>query len=175
MANVGQELASVPFDEMIIAMGTAIAEAQFELDRLSARNLIMMSGLDKNDKVDFNGQQLSLLELGFVPTFYQFVDTLIEVKMVVKMSQTRESSRATSQSSSKVTLRRKSGWFSSSSKTSISASTTTVDAKYSSKYNFSAEGSSLMRTKLVPIPPPAILQERINRMIEEELAQEASS
>ena len=33
------------------------------------------------------------------------------------------------------------------------ARTTTVDASYSSKYNYSAEGSSLLRTRLVPVPP----------------------
>jgi hypothetical protein len=39
--------------------------------------------------------------------------------------------------------------------------TTQVDATYSSKYSYSAEGASLLRTKLVPVPPPAILEERI--------------
>ncbi len=40
-----------------------------------------------------------------------------------------------------------------------------VSASYSAKYQYSAEGSSLMRTKLVPVPPPAILEERIRAMI----------
>ena len=37
----------------------------------------------------------------------------------------------------------------------------TVTAHYTGKYNYSVEGSSLLRTKLVPVPPPAILEERI--------------
>ena len=40
-----------------------------------------------------------------------------------------------------------------------------VSASFSSKYQYSAEGSSLMRTKLVPIPPPALLEERIRALI----------
>ena len=48
-----------------------------------------------------------------------------------------------------------------------SVSSTPVDATYSSKYSYSAEGSSLLRTKLTPIPPPAILEERIRQQLEE--------
>ena len=47
-----------------------------------------------------------------------------------------------------------------------SVTTTPVDATYSAKYNYSAEGSSLLRTKLAPVPPPTILEERIRRLIE---------
>ena len=42
----------------------------------------------------------------------------------------------------------------------------TVSAAFASKYQYSAEGSSLLRTKLVPVPPPAILQERMRRLAE---------
>ena len=44
--------------------------------------------------------------------------------------------------------------------------TSTVNSTYSSKYSYSEEGSSLLRTKLVPIPPPAILEERIRALME---------
>jgi hypothetical protein len=43
---------------------------------------------------------------------------------------------------------------------------TAVSAAFASKYQYSAEGSSLLRTKLVPVPPPAILQERMRRLAE---------
>jgi len=48
------------------------------------------------------------------------------------------------------------------------ATTSQVDATYSAKYSYSAEGSSLLRTKLVPLPPPPILEERIRRLLDEE-------
>lgn len=47
-----------------------------------------------------------------------------------------------------------------------SVQTTQVDATYSSKYSYSAEGASLLRTKLVPVPPPAILEERIRGFVD---------
>jgi hypothetical protein len=46
--------------------------------------------------------------------------------------------------------------------------TTTVDATYSSKYNYSAEGASLLRCNLLPIPAPATFEERVRAMIENE-------
>jgi hypothetical protein len=44
--------------------------------------------------------------------------------------------------------------------------TTSVSASYASKYSYNAEGSSLLRTKLVVVPPPTILEERIRRMVD---------
>ena len=41
---------------------------------------------------------------------------------------------------------------------------TPIDATYSTKFNYAVEGSSLFRTKLVPVPPPAILEQRITRV-----------
>src|SRR6185503_11267902 len=99
MATIGQELLDVPFPQMLKSMGLAIAQAQFELDNTSLRLARMMAGEeydvpdptpdnpDKTKKtralVTFDGQQLSLMELGFTPTFYQFVDTIIEVKVSI--------------------------------------------------------------------------------------------
>jgi hypothetical protein len=47
-------------------------------------------------------------------------------------------------------------------------STSQVDASYSAKYSYSAEGASLLRTKLAPVPPPPVLEERVRRMMEED-------
>ena len=63
--------------------------------------------------------------------------------------------------------------FSSKTKTTPIVQTQQVDATYTSKYSYSAEGSSLLRTKLVPVPPPAILEERIRALIELDEAKKA--
>ncbi len=111
--------------------------------------------------------RVSMLELGFSPTFYQFVDTIIEVKISIKYTQ-----------EGSVTRNSASGGFSSSGRTqglrglifggrrSTTVTTSHVNASYSQKFSYSAEGSSLLRTKLVPIPPPAILEERIRAQME---------
>ncbi|MCL1487204.1 MAG: hypothetical protein MH186_04330 [Marinobacter sp.] len=122
--------------------------------------------------------RLSMMELGFTPTFYQFIDTIIEVKIAIKMTRTRESSRTLTEasrdsSSSSAGSKRGGGVFSlfggkrsSSYAGKSSVQTTQVDATYSSKYSYSAEGASLLRTKLVPVPPPAILEERIRGFVD---------
>ena len=180
MATIGQELLDVPFPEMIKSMGMAIAQAQFELDNTSLRLARMMAGEgyevpDPTESdpartktvfalVKFDNKDLSLMELGFTPTFYQFVDTIIEVKVSISMS--REAQAAFSTTT--VAAEMEGGHAIFYAKTAAKVST--VSASYASKYQYSAEGSSLMRTKLVPVPPPAILEERIRQMIEKETA-----
>ena len=41
----------------------------------------------------FDGEELSMMELGFSPTFYQFIDTIIEVKIAIKMTREYTSER----------------------------------------------------------------------------------
>lgn len=129
--------------------------------------------------------RLSMMELGFTPTFYQFVDTIIEVKIAIKMTRTREYSRTTSNATTETDRagqqsRRGGIWslFSGRSGNTYSRSsrvqTAQVDATYAAKYSYSAEGASLLRTKLAPVPPPAILEERIRGFMEiEEAARRA--
>ncbi len=179
--SVGQDLLNVPFAEMVKKLGVGIAEAQFALDEVSLRLAQMMSGEyevevpDEEDPtkttvekrtayVTFDGQQLSMLELGFTPNFYQFVDTIIEVKMSISMSTESEYSRKSSTS----TVSAFGGGFAFFGGGKVR--TTSVSASFASKYQYSAEGSSLLRTKLVPIPPPQILEERIRAIVEREAA-----
>jgi hypothetical protein len=111
-------------------------------------------------------QKMSMLELGFTPTFYQFVDTIIEVKIAIKYTQESSSEVSVATQNRNVSRNLRIGFRKAKSGTSIS--TSQVNATYSQKYSYSAEGSSLLRTKLVPIPPPAILEERIRKMLEME-------
>ncbi len=179
MASIGQELLNVPFGEMVQSLGMAIAEAQHALDMNSVQMAQMMSGsryIDTDEegkevvregvKINFGGRSLSLLELGFTPTFYQFVDTIIEVKISISMSS--EDSRSTKTNETNVSASAKMGWGRASTK----VHSTSVSASYASKNSYSAEGASLIRTKLVPIPPPAILEQRIKKLMEERQASE---
>ncbi len=150
MSSVGEQLLDVPIDEMIKSMAVGIAEAQYNLDKTCIKIAQMMSGTDEDDKIDFGNNTYSLLELGFTPTFYQFVDTLIEVKMSITMTRAQSY-----KSSSKVKWKYK----------AVGAS---VNADYANRYSYSVEGSSVLRTKLVPVPAPSILEERIRAIIEEE-------
>jgi hypothetical protein len=206
---IGQDLLNVPMGDMIRQMALAIADAQIQLDESSMQVAEMMSGTalerdqDGNPILDGNGDiqkvdtriffgreydedaqkmkpvKASMMELGFTPTFYQFIDTIIEVKIAIKMTREIDRSRTTSTNDRNGSnSSSKSGVFkrifgNNNKSSSYSARTTTVDATYSSKYSYSAEGSSLLRTKLTPVPPPAILEERIRDQIDAEETTEA--
>lgn len=117
------------------------------------------------ERVLFLPQRLSMLELGFSPTFYQFVDTIIKVSIEIKF--TREGSSSYSyKRDSKSTTRSASFSWRRGIKTNKTVTTSQVNAGFSQKYSYSAEGSSLLQTKLVPIPPPAILEQRIQQQME---------
>ncbi len=189
---IGQDLLNVPMGDMISQMALAIAEAQLALDESGIRQAELMSGrvvlrdedghfvdTDGNqsnephfhDSLVFfgyhkNGQEyvaerVSMMELGFTPTFYQFIDTVIEVKIAIKMTEASETIRKHkgTQRSSRFSADRYGFHY--------STTVTPVDATYASKYSYSAEGSSLLRTKLAPVPPPAVLEERVRMLLEQ--------
>ncbi len=173
--SVGTELLAVPFPEMIQRLGVGVAEAQLQLDLVSLRIARLMAGYDeaeekKDPPGDGNksktylirfgdGQEYSLMELGFTPTFYQFVDTVIELKMSISMQTEVEQ---TSQSSSSVAA---GGAFWTPFGGGGAVKASSVSASFAAKYQYSAEGSSMMRTKLVPIPAPAIFEERVRDLL----------
>ncbi len=119
--------------------------------------------------------RVSMLELGFTPSFYQFVDTIIEVKISIKITRTREYSVDRSRKTTRDTRTRRGGGifgaiFGGKKTKTNTVSTSQVDASYSSRYSYTAEGASLLRTKLAPVPPPPILEERIREVMEQESA-----
>jgi hypothetical protein len=118
--------------------------------------------------------RLSMLELGFAPVFYQFVDTIIEVKISISISQSSESTVSTTTESKGAQTGFSIRPFRGKASLSRTVSTSQVNATYSSKYSYSAEGSSLLRTKLVPLPAPSILEQRIQAQMEAEAQRRAA-
>ena len=163
MPNVGQELLSVPFPEMVLKLASAIAEGQYKLDQISTQVAKFMG--DKEvapvylpDLTDPEGKReivTSLIGAGFQPTFYQFTDTIIEVKMAISMNRTTEA---------KASVTAKGGW---------GPYSVSVTASYSSKYSYSVEGSSLLRTKITPLPPNAFMEKILDmkaQMLQQQFA-----
>ena len=84
--NVGQKLLEAPVPQLIESMAKSIAQAQFELDATSVRIATKLADqrITLNDS-DGKPVEKSLIELGFMPTFYQFQETTIEIKMTITM------------------------------------------------------------------------------------------
>lgn len=153
MGNITRELVNAPLPEMVKSLGIGIAQAQRALDRVSmdlAKELV-------DTKVELGDTEYSLLALGFTPTFYQYTDTILEVKMSFSMTKSREFGVSTS--------------VSAGVNVGIVSATASVSASYAQKYQYSAEGSSLLRTKLVAVPNPPVFEQRLRALIDTELEQ----
>jgi hypothetical protein len=107
---------------------------------------------------------LSLMELGFAPTFYQFVDTVIEVKLALRLNKVVQPiDPATGSPGSGGEA---SGFPGRSAQVILSS--TPIDGAYAAGYGFNVELASVFRTKLVPVPPPPTLEARLRDLVQKE-------
>ena len=90
------EIPSTSFADLIRMLAEGIADAQLSLDRASAEMLAELAStrvdvvrnitetIDENGNISYKAaepQSVSLLELGMLPTFYQFSQATVEVAM----------------------------------------------------------------------------------------------
>lgn len=83
----GRQLASMPIDKMIGNLGIGIAKAQSDLDQNSINTAVKLGETYLNlPDPDRPGELMSrsLLSLGFMPTFYQFSEASLELKLEMK-------------------------------------------------------------------------------------------
>ena len=140
-----------PLPGMVKQLGVSIAEAQFAMDQTSLSIAKAMAD------PDIQGLQLGgpdsrkycLLELGLTPTFYQMTNVTIEAKIAMSMGSSTEFSVGASISGGI-------GFFAAS-----------VNASYSNKYSYEASASSSIITQLTAIPPPPLLQEKLQAQLKE--------
>jgi len=137
-----QNLLQSPLPQMLEQLGNAIATAQFAMDQNAIQIARVMT--DKNQGLELSeGHKLSLLELGFTPTFYQLTEATIEARVAFSASESREISVGASIGGSI-------GFF-----------TASVNASYTAKYSFDASGSSAITARFVSVPPPTMFHERL--------------
>jgi hypothetical protein len=178
-ATVGADLLAVPFPKMVLSLAQAIAKGQLALDQASLNTLkvlaktkfdyipeitetltphpfntsggIQVTGVDVDLFPDPPRTfSMTLLQAGIVPTFYQFTESVIEVKMSI-------SSKVESKSEFEFGLETEASAGFLFASGSVSSH---VNFKTSNTFSYSAEGSSLLRTTLKPTPPPARMMPR---------------
>ena len=192
--GIGQDLLNVPFPEMVFKLANSIAQGQRVLDRSSmetARALAkakvkvltefaeVISPVNRTaGGVPYTGANITmenpqyatytLLQAGLMPTFYQFTESIIEVKISISTRSEFTSEfeiGAEYETTVETEAEAHAGFFlfgggSAKVKTS-STFASHVNYNSSAKYSYSAEGSSLLRTTLKPVPPPPRLVPRI--------------
>lgn len=179
--KVGNAMASVRIDQMILNLAKGIAWGQYELDKVGV-DITKMMGVPGT--VSIGGDKISMLEAGFIPSFYHFVDTILEMKMEVNMREehsTHLNFKETSQrkmeteAGVEVSAKAKFNFFMGSVEAGMKANYKTktsaaysksLDAGHSQKFSQDLSATSLMRTKLVPVPAPEVLVERIRILLE---------
>jgi hypothetical protein len=156
MASVGQELLAVPLPEMVMKLGLGIAEAQRALDENSVETaqllaettvplvLSVTQTIAADGSVSFANADpvdVSLLQIGLMPTFYQFSEATIDVTMDIKTTSSRETNV-------KVSAKAKVGF-------ACWSASINVDVSHNRKFGKEVHGTSHLITKMVPVPPPA--------------------
>lgn len=145
--SVNKMLEQSPLPQLVQSLGKAIAEAQLQLDRQS----IEIAGrLQEQIEVFPGAPKRSMLELGFTPTFYHFTETTIKARVAFSSAESEEFS------------------FGASAGIGYGVFTASVNASYSNKYSFTAEGSSEISTRIVSLPPPTPLAQIINAALARE-------
>lgn len=155
MPSVGQELLDVPFAEMVAKLAMGIATAQQALDENSINTATILAEnqidvvlnitqtIDEDGTVSFEqapAVPVSLIQVGLLPTFYQFSESTIEVSMDIKTTTSQETNV-------KVSASAKVGFAAWSA--SIKA-----DVSHNRKFGKEVQGTSKLFTRLVPVPPP---------------------
>lgn len=130
--SITSTLTNSPLSSMIENMGLSIATAQAALDS----NSIEMLKKIASSTVEIGGNQVSLLNLGFVPSFYAFTEASFDAKMDFAMSESTA--------------------FNLNGVVSVETKvvSTTINAGYARKFDQSASASSSIAARMVSLPPP---------------------
>lgn len=179
--KVGNAIASVRIDQMILNMAKGIAWGQYELDKVGVA-ITKMMGVPGT--VSIGGDKISMLEAGFIPSFYHFVDTILEMKMEVNIREEKSThfnyKETTSQKMEmemgvELSAKAKVNAYIASAEVGMkahwkqkatSAYSKSIDAGHAQKFSQDLSATSLMRTKLVPVPAPEVLVERIRLLLQ---------
>lgn len=140
--DVPRTLLEAPLPELIQRLGIAIADAQRALDDNSIQVALAMA--KPTVTVDAaSDKMLSLLELGFVPTFYAFTEATIEAKLTFSLQESTDIGGSVGVSGGCAIMG------------------ASLNASYARKFSFQAEGASSIATRLVSLPPPTGFLERL--------------
>ena len=171
---IGQELLDVPFADMVRNLAAAIAEGQLSLDQASIETLRFLADeangiaiipevietiAPSKLQTKVNGEileintvtvtsepakpvKMTLLQAGIAPTFYQFTEASIEVKLSISMKRT-----GPQETNSRPAF----------AKRDVMVFGSPVNYRSANTFSYTAEGSSVLRVTMRPVPPPVRL------------------
>ena len=169
IGQIGSELAEVPIGDLLRSVAQGIADGQAALDLAAVQTLIVLSQTTvdlipeitevispetlevqtNGDTIEVTGArvtatasdpvQLSALQAGLTPSFYQFAEATIQLKLSVQMREVRETQSPTL------------------GPPILRAFASNVNMRTQNTYSYTAEASSSVTALLKPVPPPSRL------------------
>lgn len=169
IGQIGSELAEVPVGDLLRSVAQGIADGQAALDLAAVQTLIALSKTTVDlipeitevispeklqvqtdgDTIEVTGArvtatasdavQLSALQAGLTPSFYQFAEATIQLKLSVQLREVREFQSPTL------------------GPPVMRAFASNVNPRTQNTYTYSADASSSVTALLKPVPPPARL------------------
>jgi hypothetical protein len=173
--TVGQELLDVPLPDMVAKLGMGVADAQSALDANSLETMRALSDPDnaipivpsvtrtisENGDVSYSAADpvdLTPIQIGLSPSFYEFSEATIEVTMDIKTTTSTETNVG-------VKAEAKGGF-------GLWSASVSTDVSHNRKFGKTVEGTSRLTTTMVPVPPPENLMPETltvdNRQLEAE-------
>jgi hypothetical protein len=155
--TVGQELLDVPLPDMVAKLAMGVADAQAALDANSIETMQALSDSDNaipivpsitrtisaSGEVSYsaaNPVDMTPIQVGLEPTFYQFSEATIDVTMDIKTTTNTETNVG-------VKAEAKGGF-------GLWSASVSTDVSHNRKFGKTVEGTSHLTTKMVPVPPP---------------------
>jgi hypothetical protein len=169
IGQIGSELAEVPVGDLLRSVAQGIADGQAALDLTAVQTLIVLSQTmvdlipeitevisPETLQVETDGEtievtgarvtatpsesvQLSALQAGLTPSFYQFAEATIQLKISVQLREVRETQSPTL------------------GPPILKAFASHVNMRTQNTYSYSADASSSVTALLKPVPPPSRL------------------
>jgi len=126
-----QDTLAAPLGELIAAVGRGMADAQRSLDAATIETMQALANADPSSKDTYEKRLTTLRQMGYQPTWYRIPELEAEITASLSVSKT-ESASATSP---------------------LRLYLSPVDASYSNRYEYNLEAATVIRFKVVPIPP----------------------
>lgn len=166
MADTGalKELNSYPMNEMILSLAKGIAEAQYEMDRISLKVLKERS----EEAISNDADAPSLLQLGLFPAFFTLDQTTIEISIQISMYEGDTTSFSLGADLSAGVDRSNDNASGGGSKSSSVMFGASVSLEKSRKYGMDMSGATRVSSLILSHAPPKKLLELFNVEVDED-------
>lgn len=141
---VNRQLENAPLPDLIRNLAAAIADGQYAMDMKSIEVFQVMADRENGWTPPGYREPMTLIELGFTPTFYHFTESTFEAKVAFSAMESTEWSIGAEVG------------------VNVKFVSVAISASYTQKYSFESSGSSSVRATIVSVPAPALLGEIIS-------------